>query len=213
MPTRRNFLRLVGRGLGATALGAVAGRVLLGGRADAEFIQPPHGYGWQIDPDICTFCGLCETACVRQPSAVKAVNDQKKCANCVVCYGHIYDRNLPSERIDRDGRRVCPYDAVRRTRLTGGLDGAYLYTIGCDHCTGCAKCALECNRHGTKSMFLIIRPDLCLGCNDCSIARVCEPGAVERVPVYPVDDYRGVLLPDQGGSPTGSNPPAQGKSA
>lgn len=198
MPTRRDFLQLIGRGLGVATLGTIAGRVLLGGREDAEFTQPPHRYGWQIDPDKCTSCGLCATACVRKPSAVKAVNDQKKCSNCVVCYGHIHDRSIASDRIDQDGHRVCPYDAVRRAQLCGGIDGAYLYTIGSGLCNGCAKCVRECNLHGSKSMFLIIRPDLCLRCNDCAIARVCQSSAVERVPLFPVDDFRGVLLPDQG---------------
>jgi len=186
---------MLGRGFGAAALGAVAGRVLWGGRDDEEYIQPPHRYGWQINPDKCTYCGLCATACVRAPSAVKAVNDQKKCSNCVVCYGHIHDRDLPSDRIDRDGRRVCPRDAVCRAALAGGLDGAYLYTVKCEQCDGCGKCALECNLHGSRSMFLIIRPDLCLGCNDCSIARVCEAGAVERVQSSRISDFRGVPPP------------------
>jgi Fe-S-cluster-containing hydrogenase component 2 len=40
-------------------------------------------------------------------------------------------------------------------------------------------------------MFLLIRPDLCLGCNECTIALACPHGAVERVPREPADDYRG----------------------
>jgi ferredoxin len=46
-------------------------------------------------------------------------------------------------------------------------------------------------------MFLIIRPDLCLGCNACSIADVCPSGAIERVPRAPIDDYRGDYELDQ----------------
>lgn len=191
MPTRRDFLLWIGRGTGAAAIGAIGVRVLRGGNDDAEFTQPSHGYGWQIDPAKCTFCGRCETACTRHPSAVRAVNDQKKCSNCVVCYGHIRNRTLPSDRIASDGERVCPHDAVVRTPLSGGLDGAFVYTITAERCHGCARCALECNRHGTKSMFLIIRPDLCLQCNDCSIAHVCTPKAVERIPAFRVDDFRG----------------------
>jgi Na+-translocating ferredoxin:NAD+ oxidoreductase subunit B len=102
---------------------------------------------------------------------------------------------------------VCPHDAVRRAQLSGELDGAYLYTINCEHCTGCAQCVRECNQHGSKSMFLIIRPDLCLGCNDCSIAHICKTGAVERVPIYPVNDCRGELRPDQDNNhPIGTSP-------
>lgn len=195
-PTRRQFLVRLGRALGITALAGVAARVCLGGRADAEFIQPPHRYGWQINPDACTYCGRCATACVRQPSAVKAVNDQKKCSNCVACYGHLCDLKTPSAQIATTDKLVCPHGAVVRNHFFGGLDGAYLYTIDADRCTGCAQCARECNVHGSKSMFLVIRSDLCLGCNDCAIARVCPSHAVERVPLYPIDDFRGEYMPE-----------------
>ncbi len=187
----------LGRAFGATALSAVAARVLRGGSPDAEFIQPPHRYGWQINPERCTFCNRCETACVRSPSAVKAVNDQKKCSNCVACYGHLRDLRTPSHLIATTEDLVCPHRAVLRSELFGGMDGAYLYTIDADRCTGCAECARLCNRLGSRSMFMVIRPDLCLGCNDCAIARACPSGAVERVPLFPVDDFRGEYMPDQ----------------
>jgi ferredoxin len=45
-------------------------------------------------------------------------------------------------------------------------------------------------------MFLVIRPDLCLGCNECSIAVACPHDAIERIPREPVDDYRGDYLFD-----------------
>jgi len=196
-PTRRQFLLGLGRALGATALGGVAVRVLKGANPNAEFIQPPHRYGWQINPDKCTYCSRCATACVRLPSAVKAVNDQKKCSNCVVCYGHLRDLHTPSRLIATTDKLVCPLNALKRTLLFGGLDGAYLYTIDEDRCNGCGQCALQCNLRGSKSMFLIIRTDLCLGCNECAIAKVCPSKAVERVPLFPVDDFKGAYLPEQ----------------
>jgi len=195
-PTRREFLVRLGRVLGAGALTGVALRVWSGGKQGAEFIQPPHRYGWQINPEACTYCGLCETACVRGPSAVKAVNDQKKCSNCVACYGHLCDLRTPSLLIATTDKLVCPHNAVQRTRFLGGIDGAYTYTIDPNQCTGCAQCARQCNLHGSRSMFLVIRPDLCLGCNECAIARVCPSKAVERVPLYPVNDFRGVYMPE-----------------
>ena len=41
-------------------------------------------------------------------------------------------------------------------------------------------------------MFLVIRPDLCLGCNDCAIAAVCPHDAIERIPRESADDFRGI---------------------
>ena len=192
---RRKFLHWLGRSLGLMTLGGIVWRVMTTKRPEAEFIQPSHRYGWQIDPEKCRFCSLCETACVRKPSAVKAVNDQKKCSYCVVCYGHISDRQIASNQINSHGQRICPYDAVERKRFSGGIEGYYLYTVDSKRCTGCGRCVSECNRHGSRSMFLIIRPDLCLGCNDCSIAKVCPQQAVERVPMGAVDDFRGYYIP------------------
>jgi electron transport complex protein RnfB len=195
-PTRRQFLLGLGRAVGVAALAGVACRVVKGGGSDPDFVQPSHRYGWQIDPDKCTYCGLCEKSCARQPSAVKAVNDQKKCSNCVACYGHLLDLHTPSDRIAATDKLVCPLNAVARTRLFGGIDGAYRYDINPDLCNGCSKCVRQCNTHGSKSMFLLIRPDLCLGCNECSIARICPSKAVERVPLFPADNFRGDYVPE-----------------
>ena len=46
-------------------------------------------------------------------------------------------------------------------------------------------------------MFMIIRPDLCIGCNRCSIMAVCPKDAVELAHSYPEDDYRGNFDVDQ----------------
>jgi electron transport complex protein RnfB len=201
---RRRLIRFGGQLIGAAALGGSSWRVLTGPDPDAVFSQPKGPYVWRINPDKCTFCGRCETACVRDRSAVKAVNDQKKCSYCVACYGHISDLNVSSALIDSKGLRVCPHDAVKRDRFSGGEDGYHLYTIDEATCTACGKCAKRCNELGTRSMFLIIRPDLCIGCNRCAIAAVCPDDAVEWAHSYPEDDFRGDfelegLLPDMGG--------------
>ena len=96
---------------------------------------------------------------MRKPSAVKALNDQKKCSNCVVCYGHITDTHIESDKIDSEGDRVCPVDAVERKNFSGGLDGMFLYSNDPKLCIACSKCVKRCNEHGTKSMFLAIRPE------------------------------------------------------
>ena len=196
-PGRRRFIRFGGQLIGGAALGATAWRVFSGADPAAEFSQPKGPYVWRINPDKCTFCGKCETACVRQPSAVKAINDQVKCSYCVACYGHLSELTISSELIDSKGKRVCPYDAVVRKAFGGGKDGYHLYTVDQERCTACGKCTKRCNELGTKSMFLIIRPELCIGCNRCSIAAVCPDDAIELVHCYPEDDYRGDFELDQ----------------
>ena len=191
MSTRRSHLRLGGQLLGALALGAATARVFSPPDEDAEFIAQGRRFAWQVVPDKCQYCGLCETSCVRKPSAVKAINDPKKCSNCVVCYGHTLDTHIDSDKIDSEGERVCPVDAVVRENFSGGADGMFLYSNDHALCIGCSKCVQRCNEHGTKSMFLAIRPDLCLGCNECAIAVACPHDAIERIPREAVDDYRG----------------------
>jgi len=195
--SRRSFMRMGGRVAAGGVLGGVAWRILAGTDPEYEIDQPGVRYAWQIDPDKCSSCGLCETACVRKPSAVKAVNDQKKCSYCVVCYGHITNKNIDSDQIESKGERVCPVDAVKRRNYSGGNDGYFTYKIDHSLCTGCGKCSSSCDEHGSQSMFLLIRPDLCLGCNECNIALHCPDQAISRIPLEAADNFRGVYGLDE----------------
>ena len=188
--TRREFLRKTGQIACIGFLGGVAYRIFASKDFDPEK-QPKNCYGWKINHDKCTYCGNCETACVRRPSAVKAVNDQKKCLFCVACYGHIKNELIEPSRIETEGKKVCPYDAVIRKQFRKGSDDYYIYKIDDKRCVGCARCVERCNYEGNQSMFLIIRPDLCLGCNSCSIAKKCPSEAIERVHISTEDDFRG----------------------
>lgn len=179
------------------AVGGVAYRTMAG-YFNGKETGPLSRYVWAIDPEKCTGCGICETACIRTPSAVKAVNDQKKCSFCVVCYGHIHDKSIASDKIMSEGARVCKYDAVKRENLSGGADGTFTYMIDDKKCTACGACVKSCNEKGTKSMFLIIRPDLCIACNSCNIAAKCPEGAIDRVYVGPEDDFKGDYALDGG---------------
>jgi electron transport complex protein RnfB len=189
--SRRDHLKIAGNLLGVATLGGIATRIFSPPSEEAEFVAQGRRFAWQIDPDKCQSCGLCATSCVRKPSAVKAVNDPKKCSNCVVCYGHITSTKIDSDKIDSEGERVCPVDAVKRTNFSGGVNGMFLYAQDPKLCIACGRCTNRCNEHGSQSMFLVIRPDLCLGCNECTIATACPHNAIERIPREPVDDYRG----------------------
>jgi electron transport complex protein RnfB len=188
---RRRFIRFGGQLIGAAALGGTGWRIFAGSDPEAEFSQPKGPYVWRINLEKCNFCGLCETVCVRKPSAVKAVNDQTKCSYCVACYGHLSNLTVSSEKIQSEGERVCPHDAVVRKELSGGKDGYHVYAIDEALCTACGKCTKRCNELGTRSMFLVIRPDLCIGCNRCNIAAACPQKAIEWAHSYPEDDFRG----------------------
>lgn len=196
---RRRFLINAGRFTCGLAIGGIAIRIL-GGHLSAEEPGPGTRYVWAINYDKCTACGKCETHCVRKPSAVKAVNDQKKCSYCVACSAHIKNTKIAADRIMTDGIRVCKQDAVVRTSFSGTTEGYFIYTIDHDKCTGCGLCVKECLDDGSKSLFLIVRPDLCLNCNSCAIAKVCPDGAFEKVFIGPEDDYKGFYVdPDEWG--------------
>ncbi|MDP3436200.1 MAG: hypothetical protein Q8S04_03070 [Bacteroidales bacterium] len=187
---RRKFLVNLGRGACAIVIGGVTYRVVKN-QLNPQGAGPKTRFVWAIDPHKCNGCGICEVACVRTPSAVKAVNDQKKCSFCVVCYGHISDKQIASDKIISDGKRVCPHDAVVRESYSGTVDGTFIYTIDDKKCTGCGKCVKNCTEKGTQSMFLIIRPDLCIACNSCNIAAKCPQKAIDRVWFGPEDDFKG----------------------
>lgn len=188
---RRIFLLNAGRAACALVLGGIVYRVT-GTEPDESNPGPLTRHAWQIDMQKCTACGQCKTLCVRKPSAVKAVNDQKKCSFCVVCYGHITNKRIASDKIMSDGKRVCPVDAVIRKDYSGRPDGYFIYEIDDEKCDGCCKCVEFCTKRGTKSMFLIIRPDLCLNCNSCNIAVNCPEKAVDKVFIGPEDDFKGI---------------------
>ncbi len=188
---RRRFIRMAGRAACGLALGGITYHVV-GNHLIEENPGPATRHAWQIDPNKCIGCDLCKKACVRKPSAVKAVNDQKKCSFCVVCYGHISNKYIDSDKIMSDGIRVCPQDAVVRIDYSNRPDGYFIYEIDDDKCDGCGICVDLCLKKGTKSMFMIIRPDLCLNCNSCNIALKCPENAVEKVFIGKEDDFKGI---------------------
>jgi len=167
--TRRTFLRNGARIAAMTGLGTLAGVVATRSRAE--------GWVWQIDPNKCLRCGNCASNCVLEQSAVKCVHAFALCGYCNLCTA--YFEPEPNSLTTAAENQLCPTGAIKRTFVE---DPYYEYTIDEKLCIGCAKCVEGCNRFGNGSLFLQIRHDRCVHCNECSIARTCAGDAFRRVP-------------------------------
>ncbi|MFC1582743.1 ferredoxin [Planctomycetota bacterium] len=166
---RRDFLRL---GIG-TGTGLVGG--WLAARLPADEAGSDE-YVWQIDPYKCTQCGRCETECVLMPTAVKCVHAYALCGYCDFCFAYLRPNAKPGTAAEV---QLCPTDAIKRTFIE---EPYYEYTIDEPRCIGCAKCVKGCTAFGNASLYLQVRHDRCINCNDCAIARVCPSDAFKRVP-------------------------------
>jgi len=165
---RREFIQSGVRLSLALALGSVSGLVLSKVSGD--------DYVWQIDPFECTQCGRCATDCVMTPSAVKCVHAYDLCGYCDLCGGYFKpDANELSTAAEN---QLCPTSAIERKFIE---EPYFEYIINEDLCIGCAKCVEGCTSFGNGSLHLQIIHDICLNCNECSIARVCPADAIKRV--------------------------------
>ena len=168
--TRRLLLRDSVRGASLVATGAAA--VLLArGAAAKEMV-------WQIDPHKCVACRNCETQCVLTPSAVKCAHNFKMCGYCNLCFGY-YNTAMPAPVGAGAEKQLCPTGAIVRKYVT---KVAYRYTIEESECVGCGLCVRGCTENANGSLYLQIRHDRCVNCNQCMIAEACPTGAVVRVP-------------------------------
>ena len=167
---RRRFLR---EGLwGACAVGIGSTAAVLGSKS-----KEPETL-WQIDPEVCISCGNCATYCVLELSAVKCVHAYAMCGYCDLCTGYLEPE--PKDLDTGAENELCPTGAIKRTFVE---DPYYEYTIDEPLCIGCAKCVKGCNAFGNGSLFMQVRHDRCVNCNECSIAAACPSGAFKRVPV------------------------------
>jgi electron transport complex protein RnfB len=132
---------------------------------------------WQLDPDKCVQCGQCATRCVLSPSAVKCVHAYAVCGYCELCGG--YHRSNTKTPDTAAENRLCPTDALRRTFVE---DPYFEYTVDEALCIGCGRCVKGCAAFGNGSLFLQVRHDRCLNCNECAIARACPADAFRRIP-------------------------------
>jgi len=167
--TRRHFLRDGLWGVSLAGLGAVVGFAASKARK-TDMV-------WQIDPYKCIACGNCATYCVLEDSAVKCVHAFELCGYCRICFGFFGPE--PFEITEGAENQVCPTGAVKRKFVE---DPYFEYTIDESLCNGCGKCVKGCNAFGNGSLFLQVRHDRCLNCNECSIAAACPSGAYKRVP-------------------------------
>lgn len=132
---------------------------------------------WQLDPSLCIQCERCATNCVLPHSAVKCTHSYSMCGYCDLCSGYLQ----PGAKSRDTGaeNQLCPSGAIKRTFVE---DPYFEYTIDEELCIGCGKCVKACGAFGNGSLYLQVRHDICLNCNECSIARSCPANAWKRVP-------------------------------
>ncbi len=167
--SRRDFVRTAGKILVASPLLVLP--VLLIKKTNVK------GYVWQIDPYKCTQCGQCKTNCVLTPSASKCTHAFQMCGYCDLCGGFL--RQGAKTISTAAENQLCPTGAIKRRFIE---EPYFEYTIDEKLCDGCAKCVKGCGDFGNGSLYMQIRREICVNCNECSIARTCPSNAVIRVP-------------------------------
>lgn len=169
--TRRELLGKAAFAAGLAGLGATGSYLLSQTNVGGEDTV------WQLDPDKCIQCGKCATNCVLTPSAVKCVHAYAVCGYCRICFGY-FDPKATNFHSGAENQ-LCPAGAIKRTFIE---DPYYEYTIDEKLCIGCGKCVEACAQSGNGALFLQVRHDRCVNCNECAIAAVCPSGAFRRVP-------------------------------
>ncbi|MFK5924532.1 MAG: ferredoxin [Verrucomicrobiota bacterium] len=167
--TRFTFLRNGMRAFVGLTLGVIGGWTAFGARKKNTV--------WQIDPMKCVQCEHCSTSCVVSPSAVKCVQSYSICGYCQLCFGY-FQPEAP-ELTSAAENQLCPTDAIERVFVE---DPYWEYNILEDRCIGCAKCIQPCEMFGNASFYLQVRHDVCVNCNNCSIAMQCPSDAWVRLP-------------------------------
>ena len=166
---RRGFLKSSLNTLSGILIGGLGG-LLFSRSSKKEMV-------WQIDPEICIQCERCSTNCVLAHSAVKCVHSYSMCGYCDLCSGYL-EAGAKSRDTGAENQ-LCPTGAIKRTFVENPY---FEYTIDEKLCIGCGKCVKGCAAFGNGSLYLQVRHDLCLNCNECSIARSCPSQAWKRVP-------------------------------
>ncbi len=171
--SRRELVRKALVGAGLVGVGGAAA-VLISRRGEG-------GTVWQLDPEKCIQCGQCATYCVLDLSAVKCVHAFALCGYCDLCFGYFPPGFEPDARVEKPAAeaQLCPTGAINRRWVEGPH---FEYTIDESLCIGCGKCIKGCGNFGNGSLFLQVRHNRCLNCNECGIAAACPSNAFRRVP-------------------------------
>lgn len=167
--SRREFIRKGLTAITGTSIVGITG-LSLSNSSSEEMV-------WQLDPSKCVQCEKCATNCVLDESAVKCVHSYSMCGYCDLCSGYLQ----PSAKSRDTGAesQLCPTGAIKRTYIE---DPYFEYIIDEKLCIGCAKCVKGCGAFGNGSLYLQVKHDICVNCNECSIARACPSQAYTRVP-------------------------------
>lgn len=167
--SRREMLRHSVGSVAALAVGSLAGYGIARSQVEETV--------WQLDPNLCVQCEKCATECVMTPSAVKCVHAYDIYGYCKLCGGY----HQPQAKSTDTGaeNQLCPTGAIKRTFVE---DPFYECKIDEELCIGCAKCVKGCASFGNGSLYLQVRHDRCLNCNECAIAKACPANAYKRVP-------------------------------
>lgn len=166
---RREVIKAGINTIAGLSIGAVSGMLIRGAASDDMV--------WQLDPNLCTQCEKCATNCVLQESAVKCIHSYSMCGYCDLCSGYL-EPGAPSRDTSAESQ-LCPTGAIKRAFIE---DPYFQYTIDEELCIGCGKCVKGCGAFGNGSLYLQVRHDRCVNCNECSIARSCPADAYKRVP-------------------------------
>ena len=177
----REFIQKSVRFSLALAIGGIGGAAISKATTD-EWV-------WQIDPFKCTQCGRCESDCVLNPSAVKCIHAYDLCGYCDLCGG--YFKPDANELSTAGENQLCPTAAIERKFIE---EPYFEFVINEDLCIGCAKCVEGCTAFGNGSLHLQIMHNICLNCNDCSIARVCPSDAISRVKAIDAYKVKGTFI-------------------
>jgi Na+-translocating ferredoxin:NAD+ oxidoreductase subunit B len=167
--TRREFIKSSLQTTAGLVVGGVAGLTLSKtGKGDLV---------WQIDPEKCVQCEKCSINCVLTVSAVKCVHSFSMCGYCDLCSGYL-EPGAKSRDTGAESQ-LCPTGAIKRTFIEAPY---FEYVIDEELCIGCGKCVKGCGAFGNGSLYLQVRHDRCVNCNECAIARACPAQAFRRMP-------------------------------